>query len=82
MPPTSVEIPDDALEILEAKLYDGTRITGEWHGLWKVAKLRDEERGRDLVSDSRSTNGDGIEELKERIPSWMAYDSNNILRSY
>lgn len=78
MPPTSVEIPEDAsyedaLEIIEAKLYNGARITGEWHGLRKVAELRDEERSRDLVSQSQSTNGDIIEDLKERnpgVPPW------------
>ncbi len=78
MPPTSVEIPDDAsyddaLEVVEEKLYDGARITGEWHGLRKGAELRDEERDRDLVSDSRSTNGDVIADLRERnpgVPPW------------
>ena len=43
MPPTSVEVPDDAtyeeaLKIIEEKLYNGARITGEWHGLRKVAR--------------------------------------------
>jgi len=78
MPPTSVEIPDDAgyedaLELLEAKLYDGARITGEWHGLRKVSVLRDEERDRDLVTDSQSTNGDVLDDLRERnpgVPPW------------
>lgn len=81
MPPTSVEIPDDAsyedaLEIIETKLYNGARITGEWHSLRKVAELCDEERGRDLVTDSQSTNGDVIEDLQERnpgVPPW-AFD--------
>lgn len=76
MPPTSVEIPDDAtyeeaLEIIEEKLYTGARITGEWHGLRKVAEIRD--RGRDLVTESQSTNGDVIEDLRERnpgVPPW------------
>lgn len=78
MPPTSVEIPEDAsyeeaLEVIETKLYNGARITGEWHGLRKVADLRDEERGRDLVADAQSTHGDVIEDLKERnpgVPPW------------
>lgn len=76
MPPTSVEIPDDAtyeeaLKIIEEKLYAGSRVTGEWHGLRKVAEIRD--RGRDLVAESQSTNGDVIEDLKERnpgVPPW------------
>lgn len=71
MPPTSVEIPDnadyeEALEIIEEKLY-----TGEWHGLRKVAEIRDRER--DLVTESQSTNGDVIEDLRERnpgVPPW------------
>ena len=76
MPPTSVEIPDDAtyeeaLEIIEEKLYNGARITGEWHGLRKVAEIRDQER--DLVTESQSTNGDVIDDLRERnpgVPPW------------
>ncbi len=56
MPPTSIEIPDDAnyddaLEVVEEKLYDGARITGEWHGLRKVVELRHEALDRDLVTN-------------------------------
>lgn len=78
MPLTSVEITDDAsyddaLEVLKTKLSDGARITGKWHGLRKVADLRDDERGRDLVADSQSTNGDVLDDLRERnpdVPPW------------
>ena len=79
MPPTSVEIPDDAtyeeaLEIIEEKLYNGVRITGEWHSLRKAAEIRD--RGRDLVTESQATNGDVIDDLRDRnpgVPPW-AFD--------
>ncbi len=54
---TSVDIPDDAtyeeaIEVVEERLYNGTRVTGEWMGLKKVAQLRDEERDRAIVSDA------------------------------
>lgn len=79
MPATSVEIPDDAtyeeaLEIIEAKLYNGSRLTGEWAGLKKVAEIRD--RGRDLVAESQSSNGDIIKDVRDRnpgVPPW-AYE--------
>lgn len=75
---TSVDIPtdatyDEALQIVEKQLYNGARVTPEWMGLKKVAQIRDEEYDRDLVTDSQSTHGDVIRDLKERnpgVPPW------------
>jgi hypothetical protein len=75
---TSVDIPtdatyDEALEVVEERLYNGTRVTAEWMGLKKVAQIRDEERDRNLVTQSRSSHGDVIDDLKDRnpgVPPW------------
>ncbi|RBI58635.1 hypothetical protein DMJ13_26295 [halophilic archaeon] len=75
---TSTDIPDDAtyeeaLEVVEERLYNGARVTGEWMGLKKVAQLRDEDRDRNIVSDAQSSHGDVIEDLKDRnpgVPPW------------
>lgn len=73
---TSVDIPDDAsyedaLQIVEQRLYNGARVTAEWAGLKKVAEIKD--RDRDLVAESQTTHAEIVEELKERnpgVPPW------------
>jgi hypothetical protein len=64
---------DEALELIEDELYNGARVTPEWASLHEAAELRDEARDRALVTDSRSTRNDVLEDLRERnpgVPPW------------
>ena len=73
---TSVDIPEDAsydeaLEVVEGRLYNGARVTPEWAGLKRVAEIKDEDRN--LVTESQTTHAEIVEELKKRnpgVPPW------------